>query len=680
MIVTRVILQDYGAYRGKHEFDFTCTRQKPIVLIGGTNGAGKTTLFESIMLCLYGVSSIKAKSTQKTYGQFLARKTHRYLKSAKSARQASVTVWFKFFHNGKETEYCVERSWQKEEGQVHEQLTVKKRDSGGQKFRSLETVEQSHWQSFVEGLIPRGIIRLFFFDGEKIVKMAKEGREDATIRDAFKSLLGIEIVEQLRADLQTNLTRHLTRGDKALQEDYERQKAYRDEHVSATRRLRDRLAQKQNEMDSLRLEIENRETQFSKIGGKFASSRSQTKAELASNITTYENAHQKIIEMCHGTLPFSMIPSELAEMDGQIRRDEDIRQQQAGKKLLDVKLEKIESKIKTRQFWKDSKIDVKSADAVIKKISKLVNNEKIDSKSTETPKFDLSTEQSFRILNIIADANTTSLENLKAETKKAIQIGEKVSKLEASITNAPNDDEIGALVSEITALHSSAGALEAEMDHIQEKISANDSLKKRADSKLRDMVSQIYKNEKSRQGVQMTQDVQKVLDMFIEKLKVKKIHLLEEYLLEAIKTLMHKKQFVESVRVDPHTFEVTLFRKNNDPFPKDLLSEGEKQMFATAILWALAKTSGRPLPFMIDTPLARLDQSHRTNIVEKFLPMASHQVLIFSTDKEIELDDFTKLAPHLMRSYAMEYLEDEGATQKHDGYFWNKEGEKIVAV
>ena len=35
MIVTKVILQDYGVYRGRNEFDFTCTEKKPIVLIGG---------------------------------------------------------------------------------------------------------------------------------------------------------------------------------------------------------------------------------------------------------------------------------------------------------------------------------------------------------------------------------------------------------------------------------------------------------------------------------------------------------------------------------------------------------------------------------------------------------------------------------------------------------------------
>jgi DNA sulfur modification protein DndD len=97
-------------------------------------------------------------------------------------------------------------------------------------------------------------------------------------------------------------------------------------------------------------------------------------------------------------------------------------------------------------------------------------------------------------------------------------------------------------------------------------------------------------------------------------------------------------------------------------------------------LLALAKTSGKPLPFMIDTPLARLDTSHRDNMIHKFFPYASHQVVIFSTDSEIDQQYYEKLKPYLSRSYAMEYLPGKGKTKQNDGYFWNDKGEKVIAV
>jgi DNA sulfur modification protein DndD len=143
---------------------------------------------------------------------------------------------------------------------------------------------------------------------------------------------------------------------------------------------------------------------------------------------------------------------------------------------------------------------------------------------------------------------------------------------------------------------------------------------------------------------------------------------------------MHKDNLITKVSVNRETFEIILYDKDENPFPKDLLSKGEKQMYATAVLLALAKTSGKPLPFMIDTPLARLDIGHRDNLIKKFFPYASHQVVIFSTDSEIDEKYYPKLKPYLSRSYAMEYLPGEGKTRQHLGYFWNDAGVKIIAV
>ena len=158
------------------------------------------------------------------------------------------------------------------------------------------------------------------------------------------------------------------------------------------------------------------------------------------------------------------------------------------------------------------------------------------------PIFGFSAEQTSRIVGITQQANSTALQNLRKDTAKIVEVGETITKLEASIANAPSDDEIGPLISKVGELHSQAGALRAEMDHIEEKISSNTALKRHLDVKLRDVVSLIYKSEKSRQHVDLTKNVQKVLEEFIERLKDKKIHLLEQYLLDAVKTLMHKKK------------------------------------------------------------------------------------------------------------------------------------------
>ena len=144
--------------------------------------------------------------------------------------------------------------------------------------------------------------------------------------------------------------------------------------------------------------------------------------------------------------------------------------------------------------------------------------------------------------------------------------------------------------------------------------------------------------------------------------------------------LLHKRNFIEKISIDKETFEVKLFKGNDDEIAKTMLSKGELQMFATAVVWGLAKTSGRPLPFMIDTPLARLDEEHRQNLVEQFYPNASHQIIILSTDTEIDYNHFKKLEPYIERSFVIEYDSKEGKTIKHDRYFFDENGEKIIEV
>ena len=149
----------------------------------------------------------------------------------------------------------------------------------------------------------------------------------------------------------------------------------------------------------------------------------------------------------------------------------------------------------------------------------------------------------------------------------------------------------------------------------------------------------------------------------------KKIHLLENYIFESLKILLHKENFITKVTINNETFEITLYDSDENVILRDKLSEGEKQMFATSILWALAKTSGRSLPFIIDTPLARLDLDHRSNLVQEFFPTASHQVIILSTDTEITKPYYDKLLPHITRSYSMTYDYKMKCSKISDKYF-----------
>src|SRR5439155_8597789 len=106
-------------------------------------------------------------------------------------------------------------------------------------------------------------------------------------------------------------------------------------------------------------------------------------------------------------------------------------------------------------------------------------------------------------------------------------------------------------------------------------------------------------------------------------------------------------------------FGITLYDNDGRAIPKQRLSEGEKQIFAIAVLWGLARASARPLPAVIDTPMARLDATHRRHLVERYFPNASHQVVIFSTDTEVDREHYRLLRASVARAYHLRYDEGE---------------------
>ena len=672
MHLTKVTLKNYGVYRDKIEFDLTTTPEKPVILIGGTNGAGKTTLFESILLGLYGQSYFDKKTTRKEYEKFLGNKVHRYLGTASAADSTSIVVDFKFYHNGEVDGYTVDRTWYDDDGRLTEQLKIKKNN------KRLDAVEESQWQSFIEELIPKGIAKLFFFDGEKIVKMTEDENEEIEIKSSFDSLLGLDVVEQLHSDLRVHIMRNMKGDSKSINTEYEKFLDEKEEIVEDLERLEGRIIEKTKKQDDLAPEIKEIEARMSKIGGGFASKREDLRIEKASLETNGTVLENEIKSLLSGSMPFCLIPKQIKSLETQIKKDSEITKKQFEKEILDEKLNQVLAILDQKTLWKGISDESKLKDTLNLKISNIFNSKKSLKKDTENL-FNFSLLESTNILNLLENL-TSNISKLDKGSKEFDKISDKLNQIENALSNAPNDDEIGPLISKLNNLHKEQGMIINEIEHLERKITTQNTYLKIKNSKIRNIVADQYKDKNVGTQVQLATKVQKVLDEYILKLKEKKLLLLEVYLLEELQRLLHKENLITKVTIDKESFEITLYDKDENAIPKDLLSKGEQQMFATGVLLALAKTSGKPLPFMIDTPLARLDVSHRDNMIEKFFPYASHQVVIFSTDSEISAEYYQQLLPYLSRSYAMEFLPGEGKTKQHLGYFWNEKGERIVAV
>ena len=132
-------------------------------------------------------------------------------------------------------------------------------------------------------------------------------------------------------------------------------------------------------------------------------------------------------------------------------------------------------------------------------------------------------------------------------------------------------------------------------------------------------------------------------NQFMVRLRKNKVHLLQEKTFEMYRLLSSRSGLIKDLTIDDKTYEVRISDRNGHEIKKSGLSAGEKEVFAVSLLWGLAQTSQLKLPIIIDTPLSRLDSTHRDNIVNNYFPNAGEQVVILSTDTEIDTNYYRSL-------------------------------------
>ena len=84
-------------------------------------------------------------------------------------------------------------------------------------------------------------------------------------------------------------------------------------------------------------------------------------------------------------------------------------------------------------------------------------------------------------------------------------------------------------------------------------------------------------------------------------------------------------------------------------------SAGENQIFATALIAGLAEVSEINAPLMVDTPLGRLDSTHRENIFKFWIGTPNRQVILLSQDKEIDANFYKSIEKHVCATYLLKY-------------------------
>jgi DNA sulfur modification protein DndD len=243
-------------------------------------------------------------------------------------------------------------------------------------------------------------------------------------------------------------------------------------------------------------------------------------------------------------------------------------------------------------------------------------------------------------------------------------------KIKGYIYNAPPDDVLRPLFIKLRQLHEELATRQQQLSAIEKEIISIKFQLTLAEREKGVLLNEKSSFDKANRQLELIAKTQDVLEEYQQRLRNEKVNDFRENFLESFNLLFGKENLISDVSVSSINFNITLLGAHGNSISKAELSAGERQIYAMAMIWALAKTSGRPLPFIIDTPLGRLDTEHRNNLMENFFTSASHQIIVFSTNTEIDEHYFDQIQPYVARSYNLEYDSTKGETVVREGYFW----------
>ena len=669
MILHKLTLNNVGLFRGQQTIHLTPNGRGPIILIGGMNGAGKTTLLDAVRLCLYGRRALGNRVSLNEYHEYLSGMIHRGADSVLRLNHAAVSLEFEYAHGGETKRYRVERAWQQyglNHHSVTEGLTISENDGLGAEF------EAEHWQDRIDELIPIGVSQFFFFDGEDIQKLADDSSHDLFLAESIKALLGLNLVERLQSDLRI-YTNRLVRSNspEPVQKEVE-------EVESEIATFRSAFTDTNAHIELLRTQIERLETQIARQesriaaeGGSYAEKRESLKLQQEHLHADIEALENDIRDLCGELFPFAIVPELLKQLGNRFLKEIKLDEWEAKNSALKTQNTEVLETLASATFWDGASLSDLQIKAVHAKITPLLKTQLEYPEALRGFKKnrDRSPPEYNRLLEWI-DACLDDVPQEFRELDDALKEAQlELHKVEQALQKAPAEEVLRPLIEKLSALNQMLGQLRKQEQD--------------ADQSIRSLLHQLADGERRLEKLHHAQqlgqahiqrqervrEVQSVLSTYTIQLTQAKITTLSNAIVEGFNQLSHKPDRIKRVELHPRTFAVTLYDTYNRPLLKEELSAGEKQIYTTALLWALAKTSGKLLPMILDTPLGRLDSSHRQLLVEHYFPYVSHQVVLLSTDTEVEESLRSLLEPHVSHTFHLAYQQTEGCTIIEEGYF-----------
>lgn len=679
MKVKKIVIENFGAYYGRNEIVFlpdgaidvpdgNGEGKKNVFVVYGENGAGKTTFLTALVWCLYG-RQMKLVDVDWGYAQKKIREDE-YLNwdVGKSGKQ-SVEIVFSDVPVSGDVSHVSEVSVRRERkggGKLDDDVRV--RLDGSDIYTERDEVEQR--EDFIRThILPLEVAKFFLFDAQKIISFRDFDTQDQREKTAkaFSQVLGISRYEDLRARLEKNQRAYLSKT--APKEDREKfiqleadEKKLVDVSIPETNKKYDEKLQ----------ESGRAEEAFKRCEAELARLRGDATPEQLEKLREGVSAAEGEIERCgdelrelYKVVPFAMVGKLCSEAIEQIENEtkyEDVaNERQRAEDALSGKIDDIECELESMvNDLVSDRNAMRMKDFFLKVLPDIIRKHF----GVDVP----DVPQGF-LPYIGASAGVVS--GFSSVINLAVKCGEKFRTLEESLEKAEKlkrekDLLLRKLVNrcdgdEVHAAEDAYNMAKKAWEGIQREMGALDAERKRNDTALTSVRRQLRALEKTivdgkdyDEKAKLVAQLIDVLGRFIVELQESKRASLEKRLLSGTRRLMHKENLISDVEVKiPHegdigTIEVKFFGDEAKQNELKSMSEGERQLCASALLQALSGESGFDFPVFIDSPLQKFDRDHTINILKHFYPNVASQVVFFPLlGRELTRSEYEVLHPHV---------------------------------
>ena len=675
MLIESITLNNYRLYEGENVIQFRFDEAKNVHLICGENGFGKTTLLHSLLWCLFGrfVGDVPV-SGQETNSSYAAMQKEILNQNAakRFEEKATPEIVALIKKNGytndyeeikKDSVYSVAICFA-EVGipsiPCQKIVVTRSYDSLLQKEDveilidgvKNELTDEIGPEVFINDFIlNKDIAKLFFFDSEEIVSLADTGTiaERRKLSKAYEEVLGIRKYEELRSNLEGLRLRYRKKSkDIGLKDELEKLEAEREGVSNELTKLSDSLTEIETTLTNLREQDGQLQLQLSREGNSVKTEELQRVKAVIEKCKKDDIEMKSALKQFIDYAPFAISGQlfarayELAKADHEAIANNNTATAQNS--ALDALSKEMKGLLDKMPVNKDSKKNAHTQlEAIIEKYrgracdrdiqvtltdDEFAEVEAVYNSLTTTYRIEFEAlAEAYRKNKITLERNVKRLSNIQSKESDEVIKGlrDNKNKIEAEIKANEEKQRLG---------HIRTGELQLTIESY--------------DKKIKELSRKISVDDADEAKDKLASELITELDTFLLSLKKNKKSSLELRIKNTLNTLMHKEDFISHVEVelDSDTMDINLFSCDGNVINKNMLSKGEKQLYATSILKALVDESGIQFPVFIDSPLQKFDKSHSSKIISEFYPSISKQVILFPLlHKELTEAEYKTLLP-----------------------------------